>query len=360
LELDYLAPAVGGLLYRDALHALLPVVMVDDRGIVLEQSWERGYRFVFGCDSLAQGLTARLDTVTTPEARARKEWRPILLLNGTHQETGHRIITSDITIDTQTCPHAFDFLYLVGRDIPMSTAALNSARFSYLSPAGHIVSADGSKQNLGHILDGGYFENYGARTMRDLRLGLRRIDPRWDLSRQAILVEIVNDTDLTDDDADRSEAAKAGEHAEIPNSVKSDKSSQRESYGTAYGFLNEVIAPIQGLIGTWGSRGVLEAKLSAIDRELPLSLAPAEREEAARAPAPRAFQLRLCPGLSASPPLGWVLGTQSSAAMDGLIDGRTDIFARDLEPDKLKRAEACRTKLLATIEELVKALAPGK
>ena len=62
--------------------------------------------------------------------------------------------------------------------MPASTAAHNSARFTYVSPAGKLVSSgeksqnrshSGKKsQNRGYVIDGGYFENYGALTALEL------------------------------------------------------------------------------------------------------------------------------------------------------------------------------------------------
>src|ERR1051325_10644881 len=47
-------------------------------------------------------------------------------------------------------------------DVPLSTAAHMSARFTYVSPAGRF-DPDGT-----HVVDGGYFENSGAATALDI------------------------------------------------------------------------------------------------------------------------------------------------------------------------------------------------
>ena len=58
--------------------------------------------------------------------------------------------------------------------MPASTAAHNSARFTYVSPAGKLVSSR-KGQNRGYVIDGGYFENYGALTALELA---RQLVPR--------------------------------------------------------------------------------------------------------------------------------------------------------------------------------------
>jgi hypothetical protein len=48
----------------------------------------------------------------------------------------------------------------------------NSARFSYVSPAGHLRTTAG--EDRGYVVDGGYFENSGAATLNDVLHALRR------------------------------------------------------------------------------------------------------------------------------------------------------------------------------------------
>ena len=89
-------------------------------------------------------------------------WRPILLLNATHEETGNRIITGPVQIDRNVFLDSLDALHVLGKDVRASTAAHNSARFTYVSPAGDLGNRNGS------VIDGGYFENYGALTALEL------------------------------------------------------------------------------------------------------------------------------------------------------------------------------------------------
>ena len=57
---------------------------------------------------------------------------------------------------------SLDALHVLGKDVRASTAAHNSARFTYVSPAGDLGNRNGS------VIDGGYFENYGALTALEL------------------------------------------------------------------------------------------------------------------------------------------------------------------------------------------------
>src|SRR5438552_8763158 len=99
-----------------------------------------------------------------------REWMPSLFVNGTLVEKGNRIITSNLQVtnnflDAQDAAQKLTGQHLdatkVGCDIPLSTAAHMSARFTFVSPAGRFP--DGS-----HIVDGGYFENSAATTALEI------------------------------------------------------------------------------------------------------------------------------------------------------------------------------------------------
>ena len=58
----------------------------------------------------------------------------------------------------------------------LSTAAHNSARFPIISPAGEIRNRQ--HQIVDRIVDGGYFENYGALGAMELAQAIRAIEPK--------------------------------------------------------------------------------------------------------------------------------------------------------------------------------------
>jgi hypothetical protein len=112
---------------------------------------------------------------------------PALLLNGTSMRTGRRTITSNLDVsslslnDTEQraeCPQEAGILnpaqYL---KLSVSAAALTSARFPYVTPEG-LLPLDGTEQWLdgkehpvkcwAEIVDGGYVDNEGIITMRDV------------------------------------------------------------------------------------------------------------------------------------------------------------------------------------------------
>jgi hypothetical protein len=170
LARDFLAPAAASMLYGDFLARLLPYSLLSDRAEALEVSWERAWDAVKRrppadlTSPLWDGspLERSFDALYPAEALTSEGPRgarhiPLVLLNGTIVESGARILVSHLQHPDAfkgDLENAFDH-----RNAPMrmSTAALMSARFTYVSPAG--TYAPGT-----HVVDGGYFENSGAAT----------------------------------------------------------------------------------------------------------------------------------------------------------------------------------------------------
>jgi hypothetical protein len=180
LKEDFLAPGLASLIFIDGPSNMLPDFGQIDRGKALEL----GFELASQTDLDKEGLVAHKFLSFFPAIGAGEmpsSWRPALLLNATHQETGRRMITSHIKIERDIFIDSYDALEVLNSDVRLSTAAHNSARFTYVSPAGSLInarSATESRNNRGYIIDGGYFENYGAETALELaRNAIEAIDP---------------------------------------------------------------------------------------------------------------------------------------------------------------------------------------
>ncbi|OAI28728.1 hypothetical protein A1351_11580 [Methylosinus sp. R-45379] len=225
---DYLSPAFVGLGFRDNFSPRKfffgEESWMEDRAALLEKSWERHYDFVTNaaykkdywtgeliqtgepCASgAATGMCRRLGYArATPAGK----WAPLLLLNGTSVDSGTRIIGTDL-ISTRPAPAtnsraplypaAYDFFEMIstpcktpqgdmcpaaaqgdkdvaalrdGPDILLSTAALLSARFPVISPAG-TLRAKGDGSHGDRVVDGGYFDNAGLASALDVARALK-------------------------------------------------------------------------------------------------------------------------------------------------------------------------------------------
>jgi hypothetical protein len=138
------------------------------------------------------------------DSRMPVDLLPHLFLNGTDVSSGKRMITSTIRWSTQDAlfPDSGDFVELVSHDVRLSTAVTNSARFPFISPAGRFVSA-GVVNSSFQIIDGGYFENYGARTVWELARAIEDLNAQ-DPTLNVVPIVVVVSNDLDADQPPRS------------------------------------------------------------------------------------------------------------------------------------------------------------
>jgi hypothetical protein len=217
---DFLTPVFIGLTFHDTVR----FGPWRDRAAILETAWEdRFERLVTRTDQPRQkgqcfGLVCPFMTLRPTKGH----WIPLLVLNGTSEAEGNRIVTTvlDRTYTAnplQDCPSAvrrgtspgtcallvqtkyFHDLLADDKkpenwkakfqrrlqpdfrnkrkvdDVRLSTAAHNSARFPIISPPGGVRNQE--HQIIDRIVDGGYVENYGALSALELALAMRAVEP---------------------------------------------------------------------------------------------------------------------------------------------------------------------------------------
>ena len=216
LAKDFLSPTVASMLYPDLVqrfNVLSFLYKFPDRAYALETSFEKAWKDRLKNDQFSQPF---LNTWAPLESSKTAPRLPSLFLNSTWVEGGKRIITSNVKITPDQFPDAEDMLSILCADLPLSTAVHNSARFSYISPAGtlrepvidsqpcrtrmqaaydreystneetendkakgeemftfekirqHLAEGKVTHRVWGHVVDGGYFENSGNTTTYDI------------------------------------------------------------------------------------------------------------------------------------------------------------------------------------------------
>ena len=293
LRRDYLSPTVGYLLYPDMLQRFLPfAIPAFDRARAMEQSWRQGWRAATGSERMAQ----RFDQLWQGDAALDV---PSLLLNATLVDGGNRVIASDLAIDGRF-PDAYDAFdpLLDLRQMSLATAIHNSARFSYISPAGTVSGCRQGKRmapcapgqqrfDWGRVIDGGYFENSGVESVRDLLFAMRPVLAAWEargfLIEPAVLV------------ISNSPGALAPSGKQDPERARLDAT-----------FLSELLAPPLGLFNTREARATFAVTAQRRDMDAILP------------PDPDRF---LWFGMQSEnyTPLGWALSERSFDGMDGLL-----------------------------------------
>jgi hypothetical protein len=218
LSTDFLAPTVAYMLYPDLIQRILPVAVPPfDRARALEKSWEKGWE--------KQLHNRRFNESFHSLWHQGGEQIPALFLNSTWVETGKRVILSNLKIDGETFTDAKDFFDITGVEVPLSSAVHNSARFTYVSPAGTVQSSDG--KSWGHLVDGGYFENSGAATAYEVLAAMKQSVGYNQWSRILPVVIMISNN---------------------PNLPKNEDPEPRK-------FFNELLSPVATLLNTRNARG---------------------------------------------------------------------------------------------------------
>jgi hypothetical protein len=216
---DFLSPVFAGLGFRD-VFSFIPWA---DRGQKIEEACIAAYEKYVGPSSSPResGLGANFSALTPLNSR-ESDWQPLLLLNSTSVEKGKRVIASHLsatywsqsdcekaTTAERSCVRIFTDTYDVNEmlngtartdnsscaegspakkdewELTIAGAAHNSARFTVVSPAGNLLR---NGRSQGHVVDGGYFDNYGAMTAFDLADTLR-----WEFGLFPFVLLITND-----------------------------------------------------------------------------------------------------------------------------------------------------------------------
>jgi hypothetical protein len=301
---DFLSPTVGGLLFPDLLQRFLPAAFLPDRAQGLEQAFERGWS-KHCAEIKSSRACANSDLISGPFTNLRAPengWRPLVIINGASQETGRRILTSHIRFKASEVD-ADDFYDMVDREIPVSTAIHNGARFPWISPAGTMVDCCG---RTSHIVDGGYFEAAGVELLREMAPALRTIAKRKGHTLRIVFVYI-------------------GYREKVDTASEPTKAAARERGST---FTNEVTAPLAALFSSRSAHaGHLIRELKQDVSGDPANTDPTRyvsTTEAHYEPVLLCKQEAACPrdGADFEPPMNWALSGCAKAYM-GQAAGRT-------------------------------------
>ena len=267
LRHDFLSPAVAVMLFSDNFQQVVPYGFLNDRAVPLERSFEAAW------DACEEGNWFRrpfraLWTEPPPFAV------PPLYLNSTVVETGQRLIVAPVRIGEPAFSEALSSEQILGPELALSTAVHNSARFTYVSPAGTVRWDEEAPTKWLRLVDGGYFENSGAVTAGEVVRNVRAAAGSMEL--MPVVIHISNDPSTTTPD---------------------DLAEKRK-------WLNQVVAPVKALLNTRPARGFQAredlAKRVGAHLHFRLCRNPQEGDE----------QIRQQPL-----PLGWALSSLARAEM---------------------------------------------
>jgi hypothetical protein len=266
LRHDFLSPTTAQLVSGDFLQWLLPLpVHYFDRSRAMEASFMRAYEREIHDGDVHFTTLGGSFTVLEPNAQSGV---PALVMNQTIVETGARAIIAPFTWTATQIPNARDYTRWTADGVArehgaapvLATAIHNSARFTYISPAGLVRSESGA--NLGHVVDGGYFDPTGADTLLDLVAALQPLVPD---GVKLIPIYITNATVKRESNDGAVEAARRGVSGRDSSAGQADVVVQpppaalpSDAQAAApVEILGELFAPLRALLESRGAHGRL-------------------------------------------------------------------------------------------------------
>lgn len=302
LSHDYLAPTLANMFFVDFTQRWLPGAWFNDRSRALTRAWERAAK-AQQVDDFSESFSAMyVDANGQPNTHT-----PALFLNSTTVAEGRRFIQHPFypmaSPQAQPWTAAFDGSAWLDPRVPLSEVVLNSARFTYISPAGTLQSmaTNAPLPSRVQLVDGGYFENSGTTTLLEVMRQLRAVAKQRDIALRFVVLHISNDPDMSDfiDQHDKSHFLPWFSTA-CPASEPIAKDNES----------GEATAPLLALLDTRGARGEyarvqLKNALHASDAD------PAVGD--------MLWHFRLCRG-NYPIPLGWTISTPVFGEMDRQLE----------------------------------------
>jgi hypothetical protein len=185
------------------------------------------------------------------------------------------------------------------RDIRLSTAALLSARFPYVSPSGRLVKCNDTEQSTAtYLVDGGYFDNTGASPIVELWAALEPLVAAHNATAATCIAPFVVDID--------------NHYGEPPGPQPGPRP-------------REVQVPLQTLLGTRNAKEANSRQAAALGASLPFGRDLVVMQGSDEVDRFARIYPRAHPGTRA--PLGWAL---SRAARDDLA---TELRGPQNEPE---------------------------
>ena len=310
LKEDFLGPVAGRMLYGDLLQRFLffPVKLFD-RAHAIELGWESRWHELTGTRYFEEPLLKLYEPCDNGNGACNI---PVMFLNSTWVEEGTRVVSTNIALDENFITIR-DLHKMTGRQIPLSTAVHNSARFTFVSPAGTVKNI--KDEVIGHLIDGGYYENSGAtvimEVLQSINLSMTKCSPK---KRQA------------QPSACEKQDARASQWARIKPIVlmiTNDPKQKDNEIKKANPWINELRSPIEGLLNTRSGRG----KYSRMALKSTVEKMNGKFIE---------FGLQ---DVNGSVPLGWMLSDQARNTMAKRLKCYMDAIDNNL--DNILNNEAC-------------------
>ncbi len=180
---DYLSGVTYGFLFPDLIQRAIPFpIRSFDRAKFLNNGFEKAFaRHSVGADQ----PSILDDAVIRPWMKDSGFTYPLILYNSLFVEQGQKAIFSPIRLSEKWYRDVLDIFDTTRVMVTTSEAMVSSARFPLITPPG-LMKSD-THHDMGHLVDGGYFENTAVQTAQQTAIMIRKTAEQLNLGGKKIV-----------------------------------------------------------------------------------------------------------------------------------------------------------------------------
>lgn len=185
---DFLSGVTYGFLFPDLIQRAIPFpIRSFDRAKFLNNGFEAVFsKHVAGAD---QGSVMN-DAVIRPWMTDTAHNYPLILYNSLFVEQGQKAIFSPIRLSETWYRDVLDIFDTTRVMVTTSEAMVSSARFPIITPPG-LLKSD-THHDMGHLVDGGYFENTAVQTAQQTAIMIKKIGEKLDFGGKKVVPIIIS------------------------------------------------------------------------------------------------------------------------------------------------------------------------
>ena len=187
---DFLSGVTYGFLFPDLWQRTIPwPVESFDRAKFLNKAFGSAFKEHTTYSDNSKPSILDQSLLTSSEQTTRFNY-PVILYNSLFVEQGQKAIFAPYKLSATYYSDVLDIFDSTKVLVPVTEAMVSSARFPVITPPGLLKKSSGEK--LGHLVDGGYFENTAIQTAQQTAIMIKRISRTMNMGGKKVVPVIIS------------------------------------------------------------------------------------------------------------------------------------------------------------------------
>lgn len=184
---DYLTGVTFGFMFPDLIQRAIPFPIKSfDRAKFLNNDFSKAFSTY-----IANGKPTVMDEPIIGVWQRPDYYNyPVILYNSLFVEQGQKAIFSPFRLSEKYFRDVLDIFDTTGVMVPVNEGMVSSARFPIITPPGLMKRKNDKK--IGHLVDGGYFENTAMQTAQQIAILVKKISQQLNLSGRKVKPVIIS------------------------------------------------------------------------------------------------------------------------------------------------------------------------